>query len=267
MKKLLLIGSLLLLSGNVVFSGEDFESLIKKADLYQSKREDRENVRKAIELYKEALQKNSESYEANWKLARAYFNFGDLLPEDREDSPIIKSKIGEEGMRYGKRAIEINPDGIEGNFFYALNIGLYCHSIGHNLSVFRAIREGVRVLYVKHLKRVLDEDPGYLFGSPLVAYGRYFHRVPYPNHLKKAERYLKEAIKLYPENLRARRYLGEVYIDMKKVELAEEQFQFVISQPGIPQMRAEDKKEREIAKRHLKALKRRLKLSSYPEEN
>ena len=249
--KISLLFLTLFLSANLTFPSQNFKELIDKADFYYQRREERENIEEAIKLYKEALKIEPDSYEINRKLARSYFNLGDLLPEDTEDSPIIKSNIGREGMKYGEEAVEINPDGIEGNFFYALNIGMYAHGIRYNISVWRAIREGLMGLYVKRLKMVIDKDRSYLFALPLVAMGKYYHRLPLPHHLKKAEKYLKEAIKLYPENLRAHLYLGEVYLDMKRLDLAKEEFEFVLSHKGIPQMHAENRKDKEIAKRYL----------------
>ncbi|MFW6315167.1 MAG: tetratricopeptide repeat protein, partial [Desulfohalobiaceae bacterium] len=47
---------------------------LQKADEAYAKG-DMQNLEKAIELYEQALQESPESFEANWKLARAYRDY------------------------------------------------------------------------------------------------------------------------------------------------------------------------------------------------
>ena len=112
----------------------------------------------------------------------------------------------------------------------------------------------MRGQFVKHIERALEKDRGYLYGSPLIAYGRFFYQLPLPGNMQKAEKYLTEAVTLYPGNIRAHHYLGAVYLKLKKIELAKKEFEFVLSHPGISEMAPENKVDKEMARRYLNNL-------------
>ena len=98
---------------------QDISVLMREGDALWVKRKDIEKARASIDSYKKVLEVDAKSYEAYWKIARAYFYLGDLLPETKEmrDQHI---KLGLEGMQYAKKAVELNPQGVEGHYYYTL---------------------------------------------------------------------------------------------------------------------------------------------------
>ena len=92
-----------------------------------------ENYQRAIELYIEALKENPDDYEANWKCARAYREYGnEAKKQDVKGWRKICAKYGKEGMKYALTAIEHEPDKPDGNYYYGLNVGIYSDGdVGH----------------------------------------------------------------------------------------------------------------------------------------
>ena len=84
-----------------------------------------ENYQKAIDLYQKALAENSNSYDANWKCARAYREYGDSAKTQKiEGWKDICAKYGKEGMKYAQKASEIEPEKPDGYYYYGLNVGI-----------------------------------------------------------------------------------------------------------------------------------------------
>ena len=111
--------------------------LVREGDALWEKRIDMENAKAAIVSYKKVLEADADNYEANWKIARSYFFLGDMLPETKEMKD-RHEEMGTEGMRYARRALELNPQRIEGHYYYALCLGQY--SIG--ISIIKALAKG-----------------------------------------------------------------------------------------------------------------------------
>ncbi|MFC1883378.1 tetratricopeptide repeat protein [Thermodesulfobacteriota bacterium] len=184
---------------------------LTEADEYFSKGKI-EDYKKAIELYLEALKKNPESYEINWKLARAYRWYGEESKRQGIDGwKEICAKYGKIGMKYGEKAISLNPDGVEGHYFYGLNVGIYSDGV----SIVTALREGLKGKTQSSFEKAYELDKTYNTSGPTVALGRFWFVLPWPlNDKKKAHKYLREANKAEPDNIDGRLYLGELLMDL-----------------------------------------------------
>lgn len=197
---------------------------MQKADALWEGRAVHENIRKAIPIYTEILDKNPDCYEAAWKLARAYFFLGDLLPETKE----LKDRhreMGEKGMFYGKRALELNPEGIEGHYYYGLSLAQY--SIG--ISIVKALLKGLGPEYERQIKKAIEINEAYNYAGPLRAMGRYWYRLPWPKRdLKKSIDYLERAANIAPMIIRGHVYLAETYLKKGKKDLAGSQLKEAI---------------------------------------
>lgn len=192
--------------------------------------EERSEVRKveeAIDAYTKVLEANPENYEAHWKIARAYFLLGDMLDEIQENSSKHK-ELGKEGMRYGERASALNPLGIEGHYYYGLCLAKYTLGI----SFLTALTEGLASKYETHMEQALAINKNYDSAGPLMALGRYWHKIPWPKRdMKKSIAYLEEAIANAPMNIRGRFYLAEAYLKVKQKDLAKEQLTIATQLP------------------------------------
>jgi len=200
---------------------QDSSVLMREADSLWEKRADVEKAKASIQFYRKVLEVDANNYEAYWKISRAYFYLGDLLPETKEMRGRHK-ELGTQGMKYAKKAIELNSEGIEGHYYYTLSLAQY--SIG--ISIIKALAKGLGSKYEKHIGKALEIDKNYDNAGPLRALGRYWYRLPWPKrNLKKSIRYLKEAIASAPTNIRGRVYLAESYLKDGKKELAKEHLQ------------------------------------------
>ncbi|KPJ58465.1 MAG: hypothetical protein AMJ42_03225 [Deltaproteobacteria bacterium DG_8] len=210
----------MLIPASLVFS-QDSSVLMREGDSLWEERRDVEKARASIDSYKKVLEIDKDNYEAYWKISRSYFYLGDLLPEIKEMRNQHK-EIGIEGMRYAERAIELNPQGIEGHYYYTLSLAQY--SIG--ISIIKALAKGLGSKYEKHIGKALEINKNYDNAGPLRAIGRYWYRLPWPKRdIKKSISYLEEAVTSAPNNIRGRVYLAESYLKDGKKELAREQIQ------------------------------------------
>ena len=178
---------------------------MNKGDALWLESTDPERNRKTIVIYEKVLALDPDNYEALWKIARAYFITGDALPETEEFKNRHK-ECGEKGMSYAKRAVKVNPQGIEGHYYYGLSIAQY--SIG--ISIVKALFRGLGPEYEKHIGKAIEINRLYDYAGPLRAMGRYWYRLPWPKrNIDKSIDYLKEAEAFAPLSTRGRVYLAE----------------------------------------------------------
>jgi tetratricopeptide (TPR) repeat protein len=218
MKKIIMLASLV--SGMLLTissaHAQQVPELMRQGDLLWQARAEEGKALASIAAYKRALEIDGNSYEACWKIARSYFFIGDGLPE----TDAMKERhreMGEQGMPYGKKALAINPGGIERHYYYALCIAEY--SIG--ISIVKALAKGLGPEYEKHVGKAIEMNRQYDGAGPLRAMGRYWYKLPWPKRdLKKSILYLKEAAESAPYSMRGRVYLAESYLKGDERELA-----------------------------------------------
>ena len=194
-------------------SAQDSALLLREGDLLWAERADADKAQASIDAYMKVLAVDPDDYEACWKIARSYFYLGDRLPETKDLKDRHK-ELGEKGMSYAERALKVNPEGIEGNYYYALSLAQY--SIG--ISIVKALLKGLGPDYERHLKKALAINKEYDYAGPLRAMGRYWYRRPWPKRdLKKSIYYLEESIERAPMCIRGYVYVAESYLkDGKK---------------------------------------------------
>jgi tetratricopeptide (TPR) repeat protein len=173
-----------------------------------------DNYKQAIELYQKTLAENPDSYEANWKCARAYREYGDAAKTQKvEGWKDICAKYGKEGMKYAQKAIELEPEKPAGYYFYGLNVGIYSDGV----SIFTALAEGLKDKTQKSFEKTYDIDKMYKEGGPMIALGRFWQVLPWPMYdRKKSLQYYREyqATKYFADNMEAHVYLGELLIQI-----------------------------------------------------
>ena len=199
--------------------GKDITSLLREGDVLWLQSTDPGRAPKTIALYEKVLELDPDNYEALWKIARSYFIIGDALPETEEFKNRHK-ECGEKGMFYAKRAVTVNPQGIEGHYYYGLSIAQY--SIG--ISIVKALIKGLGPEYEKHIGKAIAINKLFDYAGPLRAMGRYWYRLPWPKrNIDKSIDYLKEAEAFAPLSTRGRVYLAESCIKGGKKDCAREQ--------------------------------------------
>ena len=192
---------------------------MKEGDALWLQSTDPDRAPKIISLYESVLELDPDNYEALWKIARSYFIIGDALPETEEFKNRHK-ECGEKGMSYAQRALSINPDGIEGHYYYGLSIAQY--SIG--ISIVKALIKGLGPEYEKHIGKAIEINKLYDYAGPIRAMGRYWFKLPWPKRdIDKSIGYLSEAADAAPLSIRGRVYLAESCLKGGKKGCAQEQ--------------------------------------------
>jgi tetratricopeptide (TPR) repeat protein len=187
-------------------------------------------------------------YDVLWRRARLYFwRSDDPALSDRE-----KSVLGKKGWEYGDRAIQANPQRVEGYDYAASGMGNYALGVG----VLTALRQGIDGKFRERLGKAEQIDPGFQNGAIQSAWGRFYFKLPWPKHdPQKSERYLLEALKRNPDNVRVRVYLAELYADERHPKEAKQQLQKALAKPPGQYDAAEEKRWQQVARDELAKLR------------
>lgn len=172
------------------------------------------NFQKAIELYKKAIAENPGSYEANWKCARAYREYGDEAKSQKvEGWEDICAKYGKEGMQYAQKAIDLDPAKPDGYYYYGLNVGVYSDGV----SVFTALSEGLKNKTQSSFEKTYEINKMYNNAGPMLSLGRFWAVLPWPMYdRKKSLKYYREyqSTEFFADNIEAQVYLAELLVQL-----------------------------------------------------
>jgi len=174
-----------------------------------------ENYKGSIDLCLKALEQSPDDYEANWKCARAYREYGEEAKRQAvEGWKKICARYGKEGMKYAERAITQEPDKPDGHYYYALNVGIYSDGV----SVLTALAEGLKTKTQSSLEKAYDLDKMYDEAGPVLALGRFWAVVPWPyKDKKKALEFYREyqTTRYFNEKAGGKIYLAELLLELK----------------------------------------------------
>ncbi len=212
MKKILFGSVVAFLFSVVPFISAAGDSLIEADKLF--KKGGLENYKKSIELCLKALKEKPDSYEANWKTARAYRWYGEESKRQGVKGwKDVCEKYGETGIKYGDKAIKLNGKGVEGYYYYGLNVGIYSDGV----SIVTALRKGLKGKTQSSFEKAYEIDKRYNDNGPTIALGRFWFVLPWPmNDKKKAFKFLRENQKTAPNNVQGQLYLAEALLDRDK---------------------------------------------------
>jgi tetratricopeptide (TPR) repeat protein len=202
--------SIFLLLFSSIVTASDY---LTQADaIYQ--KDNLESVKQALPLYQKAVEENPDSYEANWKMARILREYADLsMQAEVSDWKDICKKYGKEGLKFAETAKKMEPDKVEGNYYYGLCAGTYSDGI----SILKAIREGLRRKTEKAFEKAYDLDKMYDDAGPILALARMWHQLPWPYQKEKtSQRYFEEYSQYFPDNPQGLVYYAELLKDRGK---------------------------------------------------
>ncbi len=153
------------------------------------------------------LKPHAKTYEGAWRLARAYCWLSERKPYFQDTS--YKERMGKLAMKHAKNAIKLQPNRVEGHYFYAWAIGQW--SLG--ISIPKALWNGAEGKLRKAMKAVERIDRSFDYFGVTRMWGRFFHALPWPKHDRaKSLKYLHEGLKLAPRNMRGYFFLAEAQI-------------------------------------------------------
>lgn len=146
----------------------------------------------ALEWYERAIALRPNDYELLWEMSERYQIYGQTLGDDQKNEKLEHWK---KGVEYGRRAVEANPDGREGHFYYMANIGAIAQLKGtlRSLWELRKIKQ--------EMDRTLEIDPNY--PPALLARARFLMEMPgvFGGDKQEALRLCTRVIRLDPDQL------------------------------------------------------------------
>jgi tetratricopeptide (TPR) repeat protein len=158
-------------------------------------------------------------YAANWMAAQACRKYGDeMVSTEFEGWKTLAKAAARDGMKYGETATKLNTGGIEGWYWYGLNVGTYSDCV----SIVSALTEGLKGKTQKAFETAYSLDKNYDNGGPMLSLGRFWQVLPgiAGRDLKKAEQLFDEYITQFgaskEPNKDAWYYRGSLYKDIGK---------------------------------------------------
>lgn len=189
----------------MILLAEDF--LDEGNTLYDKGRTSFESYKLSGDAFVKTLEANPTSYGAAWKAARAYREYANGSKERNVSNwKAICKEYGKLGMKSGEKAIALNPNGVEGNYWYGCSVGNYSDSV----SILTALKEGLKDKTQRSFEKSYKADKIYNNGGPIKALGRFWFVLPWPLQDKKLSvQYLKEYQKSFPNDTEGQVYLAE----------------------------------------------------------
>ena len=168
----------------------------------------------SIPLYIKAVEANPNSYEVSWKCARAHREYADhALEQELEGWKDICKKYGKDGMGYGEKAKELEPDKIEGHYYYGLCVASYSDGV----SILKALKEGLKGSTQKAFYKAYEIDKMFDIGGPMLAIARFWHQLPFPfKNKRRSQKYFEEHHEYFPDDPEGLVYFAELLIDRRK---------------------------------------------------
>ena len=167
-----------------------------------------------------------DDYDAQWQAAQAlaFLAENEIRPESRRES-------AQRGVVFARRARELKPDGVEGQYWYALNVGLLA-------DVDRAYGLDAVGEMEFALNRAIKLDERYDLGGPLRVLGILHLRTPLPpasiGSPRKGLRLLQRAVELFPDYPENYLYLAEALRDTGRGDDAREALRNVLEAKPWP---------------------------------
>jgi tetratricopeptide (TPR) repeat protein len=166
-------------------------------------------------------------YDIAWRAARAAFWIC-----DRTESKEVKKMYGKQAWDWGQKAIELNPNGVEGHFFACCGVGEYSKGVG----IGKAVKDGLAKKFETYGNRAIALNPAYDDAGPLRAMGLYYQKLPFfLRNADKAEDYFRRAIAAAPCMIRTYYYLADLYREDKKWDKARAAADAGLAQSGCPE--------------------------------
>lgn len=175
---------------------------IQKADDYFLGRQNLSNVNLGVDLLRSAVAQSPQDYESWWRLAKFYNYWA------RHASGPENVKLLEEAIEAGKRAVQLQPNRVEGHFWLGASYGLLAEDSG--------LIDGLRLVdTIRHeMETVIKIDPDYEEASGMRSLARLDYRAPFfkGGDKRKSIQLLEECERRFPDNSLTMLYLADSYI-------------------------------------------------------
>jgi len=214
-------------AGGPAAAPADLASLLSESDGAYARRDEPGKLEELKDRLRRAEKLAPDDYGVLWRTSRLYFWICDDAALGDEE----RARLGKIGWEYGDRATAANPGGVEGWFYASSGVGYYSLGMG----VVKALLQGMEGKYKERLSRAEQIDPSYSAGGIEDSWGRFYYELPWPKYdAGESERHLLNAIRINPNDLRARLYLAELYIKEDHPKEARAMLQKILARtPGV----------------------------------
>jgi hypothetical protein len=217
-------------------------SLLADLDATYARRDDPAQLAAHRARLAEAQKLAPNDYEVLWRAARLSF----WLADDPRLAPDEKSRLGMAGWELGDRATAANPDRVEGWHFAAAGVGNYALGIG----VITALRKGIEGKFKERLSRAEKIDSRFQNGAIHTAWGRFWYELPWPKYSEKRSRSsLETALRMNPDNVRARVYLAELHLKESRAREARAELEKAVAKAPGRYDAPEERRWQEVARK------------------
>lgn len=228
----------------------DLPTLLARADAAYADRDAPGQLEASLEALQAAAGLAPEDVGVLWRLARheAWRSEEPAIPDK------VKSELGKKAWQLGERAIAADPTRVEGWFYAVSGMGNYSLGIG----ILSALAQGIEGKFKDRLSHAEQLDPDFLSGAIPVAWGRFWFKLPWPKHdAKKCRQALLVALAKNPDNVRARVYLGDLYLDEDDAAAARAAYQAALAKPPGQYDAPEERRWQGVARASLARLEHR----------
>jgi tetratricopeptide (TPR) repeat protein len=205
-----------------------------------------DNLDRAEEALTNLLAKDRQCDWAYGLLAEIQYWRGELA------APKDKLALFAQGVEYGEEAVKINENSLEGNFWLAVNYGMYGNEKGilKSLSLIKPIQ--------RCAERVIEIDESYFYGGPWRVLGRLYDKVPgWPVSIgdkRKALECFEAALEFGPKFYLNHLYIAECYLSLGNKAKARHHLQWIVDAPLSKHHEREDEGYKREARALLKKL-------------
>jgi hypothetical protein len=188
------------------------QTLVTGRKLYQQQPRTLERVQRAVEHLGHAARALPDRYDAQWQAAEAL-----AFLAEHEPRPADRIAAARAGIVLARRGRELQPDGAQAHYWYAINTGLLAdvdRSFG--LSAINEMEPA--------LKRAAELDERYDYAGAHRLLGILYLRTPPPpasiGSSRKGLKALQRAAELFPDYPENQLYLAEAYRETGQPEQA-----------------------------------------------
>ena len=205
-----------------------------------------DRVRDAAERLEQAARTLQNDYQAQCDAAQALAFVAENSADTKERRQAAKS-----GIVLARQARELKPDGVEGYYWYAINVGWLADA--DRLYGLKAVGE-----MEPALQQAIELDKRFDFGGPLRVLGVLLLRTPGPptsiGSTRKGLRLLQQATELFPGYPENYLYLAEALSDVQRPDDARAALAKVLDAPPWPDRQLESSQWKADAQKLLKTL-------------
>ena len=234
---------------------EGIDAAVSLADeLYRRRAEGNVGLRLLATL--DSCQGAADSYEIQWRVARAMFLDGQGAKHEGVECEAVKRdalkrdalkrdglRFHEAGIAHGRKAAQLNPDGVEGHFWLGVNIALVAEQA-------HVLRAAMAVLQARaELRRAASICEEYHGAGPLRVLGRLEHKAPWflGGSKKRSRAYYDRALELASGNCVTLIYAAELAIDAGETGRASSMLRRIVASPLDPAWEFEQQREKSAA--------------------